>query len=204
MTKIKNVINTLLHLQTQINFQVEILNKVFDNDEILNQIKSEENNINRTTFRDSLNAIISNSTIIPFCSFLDEYNRFFTPSYVEPEFAERVKKVKIKNKEGVKRINQWNGLTSFRNHLVAHSFRIKGTSFFSEKIEILEYKIPNTNSEKNLFNGIIYIMCSNIRQEFPDVINQIDPNFIMLDKLKIKGQKIDSDKELYELFLKMK
>ncbi|MCB0744296.1 MAG: hypothetical protein KDC67_10360, partial [Ignavibacteriae bacterium] len=87
MNKLRNVIQTLFHLETQIKFQIETLNKVFENDKILNQIKHDGFFKNKISFRDSLNSIISNYTIISFCSFLEEYTKFFTPSYVEAEFS---------------------------------------------------------------------------------------------------------------------
>ena len=86
--------------------------------------------------------------------------------------------------------------------MVAHNFRIYDTSFFSDDLEKLEYHIPNTNSEKNLMDGIIYLMCWNISSDFPDIISGIDPEYTMLDKLKIKCSQVDNEKELTDLFEK--
>lgn len=204
MKKIQNVIQTLFQLETQIKFEIDTMNKVFENGDILNEIKLDGFFANQVSFRDSLNTIISNYTIIPFCSFLEEYNKFFTPSYAEQEFSERIKYVKKQNKPGIKRINEWKDLIEYRNVLVAHNFRKKNESVFSTDFKNYSYKIPNTNSEKNLFYGIIHLICLNIRDEFLDVVLTINPKYIMTNQLNIIGEKVDSNKELNELLRLMR
>lgn len=202
MTELQNVILTLYHLQAQIHAITQTLNSIFENTEYLNKIKFEGYVVDRVTFRDSLNATISNYTIILYCSFLEEYNKYFSPKHLGKEYEERLIKVRKKNTPVIKRTNQWKDLYEFRNQMVAHNFRIKNKSFFSEEFKELEYQIPNTNSEKNLMDGIIYLLCLNIRLEFPEVIETLNPDYKMIFKLKIKSSIIDHEKELTELYEK--
>ncbi|WP_330442109.1 hypothetical protein [Flavobacterium sp. C4GT6] len=201
MSELKNVISTLFHLQGQIHLLIETLEKCTKNENLLNQIEltSFNSDIN---FQKSVQGLLSNQSIIMFCSFLDEYNRYLTPQIDNSVYKDRITSLKQLNKPILKRINKWKDLYSFRNKLVAHNFRTNNKSFFStDEVEI--YKIPNTISEKILFDGIIYLICTNIRDLFPDVISQIDPDFIMLNKLKIIGEDIDNEKELTELYLQV-
>ncbi len=195
-----NTIKTLLQLQNQMKVLIDTMNRIEENESLLNTIKL---NIpfKKFSFKNTVNAYLSNYSIIIFCSFLEEYNQNFIPAKFDDYYKDRIINVKKKNKPGVKRINEWNGLINFRNQLVAHSFDIKGKSFFSSEIEHLEFKIPNTISEKNLFYGIVYLMCVNISEEFYEIILEIQkkPNEIMLDKMKIVSENIDSEKELNKL-----
>ncbi len=42
-------------------------------------------------------------------------------------------------------------------------------------------------------------MCLNIRDEFIDIESTIDPDYLMIDQLKIIGEKVKVNKELNEL-----
>lgn len=199
MQKIEFVIKTLFNLQAQINLSVETLNEIYNHSEIFKGIYLENFSQEKMGLEPSVHTLISNYSIIQFCSFLDEYNNYFKPNYCEKEFEERIIKVRKKNSIGLKRIKKWKDINAFRNHLVAHNLRINNKSFFSEEFEKLEYKIPNKISEKNLFSGIIYLICLNIRNEFMDVILTFNPFESMLDKLKIISEDVDNEKELEEL-----
>ena len=69
---------------------------------------------------------------------------------------------------------------------------------------MLEFKIPNRVSEKNLFVGIIYFICLNLKDEFPEIFETINPNEKMLNKIKFLSSEIDNEKELTELMEAMK
>lgn len=200
MIELQNVILTLFHLQAQIHTITQTLNKVFENTEELNKIEFDGYVQHRVNFSDSLNATISNYTIILYCNFLEEYNKFFTVDKIDKKYTDRILNIKKKNKPALKRINKWKDLFDFRNQMVAHNFRIKNQSFFSDDFTKVEYEIPNTNSEKNLIDGIIYLICVNIRTVFPDIIETLNSNYKMIYKLKIKNQTVDAEKVLIELY----
>lgn len=203
MIELKNIFLTLFNLQAQVHAVTKSLNQVIDHRKYLDEIKYEGYLENRATFSGALNGILSNYTILQYCSFLEEYNNYFIPSRFENHYKERVLIVRKRNKPGLKRISEWKDLFGFRNQMVAHNFRIDKNSFFSEKLKELKYSIPNSNSEKNLMDGILYLICWNIKLEFPEIINELNPNGLMLDKLNIPTSIVDNEKELEELFNKM-
>lgn len=184
MIELKNIILTLINLQSQIHAVTKSLNKVIDNRKHLDIIKFEDYLADRVTLSGALNGILSNYTILQYCSFLEEYNKYFIPSLFETEYKERIIRVRKRNKPGLKRINLWKDIFDFRNQMVAHNFRVDKESFFSENLPELKYNIPNSTSEKNLMDGIIYLICWNIKLEFPELIESMDPDGLMLDKLK--------------------
>ena len=200
MNELKNSINTLFNLQTQIHLAVETLNEIGNNYETLREIKLDNFFDKNTNLETSSHTLISSYAIILFCSFMDEYEKYFNQSELEFIEKERILRVKRKNSPGIKRIKKWKDLKKYRNYLAAHNFRINGKSFFSNEFEKLEFKIPNTISEKNLFSGIIYIICQNIKNEFPEIIQMFNINERMIDKISFIGEQIDNEKELSELY----
>ncbi|MEX0995903.1 MAG: hypothetical protein WDZ45_02500 [Flavobacteriaceae bacterium] len=201
--EIKNVIKSLLHLQAQINLIITTLNSTFDSEKILKQIDF-ETYPNKISYQTSVNTLLSNYSIIMFTSFLEEYNKKFTSSFVGNMYDERITRLKQKNKPGIRRINKWKDIFKFRNHLVAHGLRINNRSLFSYSDKELNFKIPDTNSEKNLFNGIIYLICLNIRDEFIDVVKEIDPQVSPFDKFFIISEVVDCERELMDIFDKIR
>lgn len=202
MEDLKNVIKTLLHLQGQISLTIETLNEIGNNYKVLREMKL-ENHFSKITLESATHTLISNHAIILFCSFLDEYEKNFTPHFLKDIDARRIINVRQKNEPGLKRIRKWKDLRNFRNFLAAHNFRIKGKSFFSDEFDKFEFIIPNKVSEKNLFSGIIYLICINIRTEFPEIYNSLNVEEVMLDKIKFICEEIDNEKELSELISKM-
>ncbi|QDO93587.1 hypothetical protein FNB79_06205 [Formosa sediminum] len=202
--KLKEVIKTLFQLQSQINLTVESLNEINNNQQILEGIKIENYFDKNLNLKLSTSGILANYSILLFCSFLEEYNDFFNISYLKNSNCETISIVRQKNKAGIKRINKWKDLYNFRNQLIAHNYRIKKKSFFSNETAMHEYKIPNTLSEKNLLSGIIYFICLNIRDAFPEVTLELNIKEKMADILNLIGEVVDNEKELKFLFDKMK
>ncbi|MDW5288510.1 hypothetical protein [Formosa sp. PL04] len=200
--KLRNTLKTMFHLQTQIHLTIESLNEIERNQKILENIKLDNFFDKSFNLKRSAGAILANYSIILFCSFLDEYHNFFNVYELPEVDKEIILKVKKKNKAGIKRINKWSGLLAFRNQLLVHNFRIKNESFFSK--ENIEYKIPNTLSEKNLLSGIIYIICLNIGEAFPMVISSLNSRDRMVDNLNLIGEEIDNEMELELLLNEMK
>ena len=204
MGELKNVIKTLFNLQTQIFLIVETLNEIGNNYQVLRKIKLENFFDKSMNFEVSSHTLLSNYSIIMFSSFIEEYDKYFNPSHLSGIDSLRIIKVKEKNRAGIKRIRMWKDISRFRNHMVAHSFRFKNKSFFSDDMEELRFKIPNKISEKNLFAGIAHLICLNIRDEFIECVTAFDNNQVMLDKMKLIGEDIDNEKELIELYAQMR
>ena len=202
--KLLNVLKTLFHLQSQINLTVESLNEIDKNKKKLENIKIENYFDDSFNLKISTSGILANYAIILFCSFLEEYHKYFNIGHLKDIDEKIIVKIKKQNKPGIKRINEWTGLTDFRNQLLAHNFRIKNESFFSNRKETINYKIPNSLSEKNLFSGIIYLICLNIRDGFPEIIKKMNLNERMTDKLNLIGENVNTENELKLLFDKMK
>lgn len=202
MEELTNVIKTLLHLQGQISLTVETLNEIGNNYKTLQEIKL-ENHFSKISLESATHTLISNHSIILFCSFLEEYEKKFTPHFLKDIDAKRIINVRQKNEPGLKRIRKWKDLRDFRNILAAHNFRIKGKSFFSDEFDKFKFTIPNKVSEKNLFSGIIYLICINIRTEFPEIYNSLNVGEAMLDKIEFICDEVDNEKELIELISKM-
>lgn len=204
MKELTNVIKTLIHLQSQIFLLVETLNEIGNNHEALREMKLNNFFDKRMNLENSSHTLISNYAIIMFCSFMDEYEERFNIHFLKSVDPERILKVKEKNGAGIKRIKKWKDLGDFRNYMAAHNFRIKGKSFFSNEFEKFIFKIPNTVSEKNLFSGIIFLICLNIKSEFPEIFNSLESGELMLHKMEIVGEKVDYEKELEVLSERMR
>ena len=205
MNDLNQVIKTLLNLQSQINLIVETLNEIGNNCKTLSNIPLNNFFKGGMNLENSTHTLLSNYSIVMFCSFIDEYEKHFSISFLKSVDPERIKKVKVKNNAGMKRIKKWKDLHNFRNFMVAHNFRTKsGKSFFSEEFESFTFIIPNSISEKNLFVDITLLVCQNLKIEFPEIFNSLDPNELMLNKLKIIGENIDYAKEITDLMEKMK
>ncbi len=143
MEKLQQVTSTLFTLHTQIMLTVTTLERVYENKDLINSIKFNNDFFdNQALFQTAVNAIISNNCIIMFCSFLDAYEKRFRSRYLGKELEERVKNVRLKNSFGMSRIAKWKDLKDFRNNLAAHHFEIKGISFFQTKSRILNIKFP--------------------------------------------------------------
>lgn len=76
--------------------------------------------------------------------------------------------------------------------------------FFQMNLKISHLKFQILFSEKRLFLDITFLICYNIKVEFPEIFNSLDSNEIMLNKIKIIGEKIDHKNEIMELIEKMK
>lgn len=195
MNELLNFTNTLFNLHSQIKFAVTTLERVYENKNLINSIKYDNEYFDKQAlFQTSINALISNNCIIMFSSFLDEYANFNSHN-LGKEIEDRIEYVRRQNKPGIKRINKWKDIKNFRNHLAAHNFKINGKSFFSDEVKNLEYIIPNTISEKKLFLLITELICLNIRDEFPEILFYMDPENRMIDKMKIIGEEIDFEEE---------
>ncbi len=204
LEEITHVIKTLLKLRAQIILCVETLNEILDHNLELKEIKLDNFPNYEVNLGQSCYSIVSGHSIILFCSFLDEYENYFNANYLKNMDSTRILKVRNKNKPGLDRIKKWKDLKNFRNYFAVHSFRIKGKSFFSSDFEQFTIKIPNTLSEKNLFAGIVNLICINIFNEFVEIAQIINIEEDMLIKMIFIEEHIDNIQEIIELKDKMK
>ncbi|MEJ8606455.1 hypothetical protein JSO56_05895 [Riemerella anatipestifer] len=170
MDRIIEIYKSLSFLFTQIKLTILCIEECIKNNEKLSEIKFQENFYNNPGFSLSTRAILSNHCIIQFKSFLDEYENF-NENYIDKKYAESIRKVRRKNKYGLKRINKWKDIGRFRNNILAHNFNYRKKSFFSNPDnKIYEYLIPDSLNEKKVCLMIMQKICLNIMDEFPQVV----------------------------------
>ena len=77
-------------------------------------------------------------------NFLDEYDRYFKSE--DAAIQEKINSVKRAVKPAIQEIKKWTGLEKFRNHALAHNFRIKEEGYKSVFLDgaILAYDIPRS------------------------------------------------------------
>jgi hypothetical protein len=198
MDNLKSNLYSIAILATQVKLSVYTLEKVIENKDYLDEIEFSDNFLKKIKFPNLLRAILANQSIIQFCSFLDEYDKFNTKQ-IGLEYSQKIQKVRSKNYYAINRIKKWQNLFEFRNQIAAHNFDIKkGRS----KESILKnntkkvYNIPDTIDEKILFYKLIQKMCNNIFAEFSDVAESFDFDFNLNSKINILNNKINLEKEL--------
>jgi fructose-specific phosphotransferase system component IIB len=198
MKNIIEVYKGLSHQFTQAKLSVLIIEQAFMNKNYLDIIKFKEIFYNSNTFSGFTRALIGNLSIIQFCSFLEEYERFNTNQTNNHNIQERIINVRKQNKYGIRRINNWNDIQKFRNQLVAHNFQIKNKSFFdNEDNKIFEYNIPDTLNEKKVVIKIMEKICRNITSEFPEILTSSNViTYKMAENINIKHNNIDLTEEL--------
>jgi hypothetical protein len=130
MKNIIDVYKGLSHQFTQAKLSVLIIEQNFVNTDYLDVIKFKEDFYNLNTFSKSTRVLLRNLSIIQFCSFLEEYERFNINLTDDYSIKEKIITIRKQNKYGIRRINSWDDLKNFRNQLAAHNFQIKNKSFF--------------------------------------------------------------------------
>ncbi|WP_226065515.1 hypothetical protein [Kaistella polysaccharea] len=201
MKQLVEVYKGLSFLFTQTKLTVISIEKCLIKSEYINEIQFDEEFYNRTPFSNSIRALLSNYSVIQFCSFLDEYKKFNQTLTDNESLKARIRKVRDKNKYGLKRINKWTNLYDIRNQLLAHNFQIKNKSFFdNEENKVYEYSFPDTLNEKLVFLKIMEKICMNIIEEFDEIllISNI-AEYKMSEHIKINKGIIDLETEMNEI-----
>ena len=183
MTKLESNLYSIAFLTTHLKLSIYTIDEAIKNNELLSLVKFPEEFIQKIGFRKSVIALVSQYSLIQFCSFLDEYKKF-NPNHIEKDYSERILKVRDRNKYGIQRINQWKGLYEYRNQIAAHNFDIKKESILRKK-ELTTYNIPDTFQEKFLFYKISEKICQNIFEEFTEIRDNINLDFNLDKKLNI-------------------
>lgn len=201
MKKVIEVYKGLSFLFTQTKTTILSIEQCYLNPLLLDKIKFKEEFFNQITYSSTIRALLSNYSLIQFCSFLEEYKRFNVNISEDEKIIQRIVNVRSKNKYGTKRIAKWKDLENMRNHLLAHNFQVKKKSFFDNDENIIfEYNIPDTLEEKLIFIKIIEKICLNILNEFPEILKVSNiETYRMSENLKISKNLINLEKELNEI-----
>jgi hypothetical protein len=194
MEKLVESFKILGSLGTQILFLIEAHETAMANVEILLGIKFKGHYENHP-FPHSISSMAQNYAFVMCSSFLDEYNEEFTP-HKHPEYSDRIKRLKRINKPVMRRINKWTDLKDYRNIVLAHNYRIKGTSLFAADNKSWYFNVPHTDDEMVLLSRLIPIITMQIVQEFPEIIPAIDFLENLQSKLKFDYPCVDIDAEI--------
>lgn len=141
----------------------------------------------------SVSGICQNFLIINACSFIDEYENYFTYSNY-PEEKDRILKFKKIVLPAYRQIKSWKDLKSLRNHIIAHNHRIKVKSIFDYK-EKTTYNVPTTNGEYRLLADLIFLITTNINDIFPEMRKEEIINKTLMDYLNFKSDIVRASEE---------
>lgn len=192
--KLQGTLYTLLHLANQID--------LFYKAAIELNVKLKECN---PVISDSDPTMTLDKVAIPACtnnifihavSFLDEWNKHFTPNNL-PTYKDRILKVRRITEPAFKRIKKWKGLKDGRNIVFAHNFRIKGQDIFTsgEKHNLI---FPMYNTEISFLHDLIWLIGEELLDEFSDI--EIDVNRSIQDGINFQSEHIDSHAEVTKIF----
>lgn len=195
--QVESSIHILFQLATKIKWISETELVTFMNRDYLLQIKYSDNFFNKINYPTSVSGICQDHLIIFCCSFLDEYEKVFTPSQF-PNETDRILKLKKITLPAYKQIKKWKDLKKIRNNIIAHNLRIKGKSILDHN-EKVKYNIPTTNEEYTLLADLIFIIAENIHLVFPETTDKIDFNITLRDHLTFESEKLNS----FEVFKKI-
>lgn len=187
----------LSYLGSQIFFFIEVNNTYNENEETLNKIKF-RGHYSNLPFAKAISGNHLNYLLIIANSYIDEYNENFTSSK-HPEFLARINKLKKITKPILKRINKWTHFKDYRNHILAHNFRIKGQSIFAKNFQKFHFKVPHTNSEIVLLAELIRIINITVAHEFPELLDDKYYTETILDKISFDYNEVDIQNELNQL-----
>jgi hypothetical protein len=184
----KSVFLILFNITTQIKWISETIQLSVFNKDYLNQIQY-QGFYSQIPFSRAIGAIAENQLIINSCSFIDEFEKELIPSRF-PKYSERIIKFKKIIKPALSRIKKWNGLRDARNHIVAHNLRIKGISVF-ESQKIIKYNVPSTDEEYILLADLIFLISENVKEVFPEIVQEIDFKIRLSQFVGYQSDKID-------------
>jgi hypothetical protein len=99
-------------------------------------------------------------------NFLDEYERYFKSA--DAITQKKINAVKRAVKPAIQEVKKWTGLRDFRNHVLAHNYRIKEKGYKSVFLdgELLAYHIPRSLSDLTLLIQCIDFIAKVIARYF--------------------------------------
>jgi len=193
LENIKESLNILGQLATQLDYLKENWLILFQNQESMSHLKLDGFYQNQT-FVETTSGVIQNMIILKANAFLDEYNQEFNISKF-PEFKDHILRIKISCKPILRVINKWSGIKSYRNEILGHNLRKDGESIFLNQTE---YKIPYTNYDHLALCDLIFMIADQLKYEFEVTMKDLSvTNFI--GHVSIKEENLLSPKDLEAL-----
>ncbi|UMQ41651.1 hypothetical protein MKS83_19980 [Chryseobacterium sp. Y16C] len=200
------VIRTLIEESDNINLKTELISALDVNEDLLRQFKIKPE-FKLATTKTLYGIQLKEYCIINICSFLDEYDTFFSINYVETLYKTRVIKIKKFLKPFIKEIKRDYNLKDYRNHILAHNLRDNSKSLLMGDV-VKTYNFPKYTEEFNSINTIINMIVHIVVQEFENDLPQdywhdkvISSNKIVMDR-KIKVFDLHNLEELRRSFIK--
>jgi hypothetical protein len=190
---IESSIRILFQLATRIKWISEIDLVAYMNFDSLNKYQCIDSFYN-LPFPISVSAICQDYLVVQSCSYLDEYDNYFTIKNF-PNEKERILKLKRIVKPAYKKIKSWKDLKKMRNNIIAHNHRVNGESIY-DSVEKVTYIVPSSNEEYTLLADLIFIITQNIEPVFPDIVKSMNFSSTLRDFLVIKSEKINTYEEL--------
>lgn len=112
--------------------------------------------------------------ILKTCSFLEEWDKILG-IITETEYKTKIRIIKRVVKPARKAIDNWKGIKSFRNEIIAHNFRNSKGEF--KLHEIATYDCPQTNEELlyvvTFLNRMIQVLSFNLPIETQTIVNSM-------------------------------
>lgn len=190
---IKESLNILAQLATQIDYLKENWLTLFKNQEYMKQLKLAGYYHNQT-FVETTSGIIQNMIIIKANAFLDEYNQEFNVSKF-PEYKDQILRIKRICKPIMRVINKWSDIKSYRNEILGHNLRKDGESLFLSKTN---YKIPFTNYDHLALCELIFMIADQLKYEFENIMKDLI-NTNLTNNFSIKQENLLSQNDLEEI-----
>lgn len=134
-----------------------------------------------------------NTILMNACSYLDEYNKNFLVKS-EPQFHDRILQVKKIAKPAFKKVNKWKDLWEYRNHMIAHNFRIDGDKFSFYMLG--QYNAPRTYRDLVLLRKHLAMINAIIQAEFESEMPHINS---FIESFEVKEQEINYENIEVEL-----
>ncbi len=126
-----------------------------------------------------------NTILMNACSYLDEYNKNFLTK-AEPVFHERILQIKKIAKPAFKKLNEWKDLREYRNHMIAHNFRMDGDKFSLYMLG--QYNAPRTYRDLALLRKHLAMINAVIQAEFESEMPNINT---FVESFEVKEQQIN-------------
>ena len=128
-----------------------------------------------------------NAILLNTCSYLDEYNNNFLAN-AENKFKDRILEVRKIAKPAFKKVNQWSDLREYRNHMIAHNFRINNNSFSFNMLG--QYNVPRTYRDIVLLRKYLMMIQGIIDGEFNIEMLPINT---FINSFPVKEQQVNYD-----------
>lgn len=193
----EEVIRTLLHSSSQIKFMFETAKTVHQYKSEIRMIEFEDEFYRGNPFDIAVAGIILNYILLKSCGWLDEYNEGFSPSR-HPEEKDKIIRIKKILKPAKDRINKWKDLKTYRNEMLAHTYKRKEKYLLTEGLKT-KYNIPHTNTEIYLLANLIFTMMAEISKNYQEIIQHIDIRKSINDYLEVDLIDVNVKSELDEI-----